>query len=108
MVKAYTSEKAVEEVRGYFALYHGEKAAYVNGKFASTACKVIPRESVQGELQSFAGAIASKDLEHLATCKFLKLPFLIAVDKHFEPFDEYFTPKRFLEHLGEKPALTNY
>jgi hypothetical protein len=40
-----------------------------------------------------------KDLEQLAVVKKLGLKYLVAYDRDFEPFEEYVTPKGFVEAL---------
>lgn len=45
------------------------------------------------------GKVKEKDLEHLATAKSLGLKFIVAFDRGFEPFPEYYTPKEFVEKI---------
>ena len=54
---------------------------------------------VEKELAAWRGKIKEKDLEHLATAKALKLKFIVALDRDFEPFEEYCTPKEFVEKI---------
>ena len=58
-----------------------------------------------GELK---GRIKDKDLEQLAVVKKYGIKYLIAYDRDFENFEEYVTPKKFLQIVGEKYFETDF
>ena len=59
-------------------------------------------------MEKWRGKIKDKDLEHLATVKYLGLKYLIAYDYHFEDFEEYRTPKQFITEEGLDVSETEY
>ncbi len=73
------------------------------------ACiEIVKRDAVQEEIPKWKGKIKDKDLEHLATVKHLGLKYLVALDEHYKGFEEYKTPKEFIESLEMKPSDTEY
>ena len=54
------------------------------------------------QINKFKGKIKDKDLEQLAATKKYGIKFLIAYDKDFECFEEYITPKKFLQKLNKE------
>jgi predicted nucleic acid-binding protein len=55
---------------------------------------------VESDLLKYQDQIKQKDLEQLAVTKKFGLKFLVSYDRDFEAFEEYQTPKRFIESLG--------
>ncbi len=103
------SEKAIEESKRMFALNKKEGFLYLLELDLRRNFQVIPVKAVQKEMQKWRGKIKEKDLEHLATAKALKLPYLVAFDRDFEPFPEYHAPKKFVEVILKMKAFeTDY
>ena len=63
---------------------------------------MVNGEEVIDKIQELKGKIKDKDIEQIATVKKYGLKFLIAYDRDFNNFEEYLTPKKFLELLKEK------
>ena len=70
--------------------------------------EVIPKEEITDGLEKWRGKIKDKDLEHLATVKYMGMKYLIAYDYHFEGFEEYKTPKHFIIEVGLDANETDY
>lgn len=103
------SEKALVESKRIFALNKKEGFLYLLELNLRRNFQVVKVQDVQKEMQKWRGKIKEKDLEHLATAKALKLPYIVAFDRDFEPFPEYYTPKRFVEKvLNLKAFETDY
>lgn len=92
-----TVEKMLDKRRGYNA------AEYIR-----QTTKIVLLEEVKKEMKIYAGKIADKDLENLAVAKHEEVDFIISFDRHYEKFDEYRTPKKFLEMLKIKTFGTEY
>ena len=107
-LKASINELVLEEVTNYLVNYNSENKVYKTQQLLSTSCKVIPRSEIQVEMKKCAGKIKEKDLEHLATAKHLKVDYIIAFDRDYEPFPEYVTPKQFVKIIGLKASETEY
>lgn len=108
MLEAFTSEKTLLEVRNYFKRSSSERTAYFAQQLVKREFKIIALSGIQEEMRKWRGKIKEKDLEHLAAAKHAKLGFIVAFDRDFEPFEEYRTPKQFLQQLGLKPRETEY
>lgn len=100
-VKAVINEKVIEEVVRYFRGRKGRHFAYLIESQLRRVSEVEQRQVYAGEIEKWKGKIKEKDLEHLATAKTFELK-IIAFDADFLPFEEYRTPKQFVEELGKK------
>ena len=100
-VKAVINEKIIEEVVRYFRRRKGRHFAYLIESQLRRVSEVEQRQDYAGEIEKWKGKIKEKDLEHLATAKEFELK-IIAYDADFLPFEEYYTPKQFVEELGKK------
>ncbi|MEK6843135.1 MAG: PIN domain-containing protein [Candidatus Micrarchaeota archaeon] len=107
-IEGYASELTLAEIENYFDLNYGEITKRKAITDISANLKIVLISEINSERDKWVGKIKEKDLDHLATAKFLKLKYLIAVDRDFEPFSEYRTPKQFLKEFGYKYALTDY
>ena len=101
-VKAVINEKVTEEVVRYFHRRKGRHFAYLIESQLRRVSEVEQRPDYAGEIEKWKGKIKEKDLEHLATAKKFELK-IIAYDADFLPFEEYYTPKQFVEELGTRP-----
>ncbi len=102
------SEQVVKEVVRYFEKYYGIELVRLFRRYLFEACIVIPREEVVEVMEKFKNHIKNKDLEQLAATKKLGIKHLISVDRDFKPFEEYCTPRQFLQLLNLKPKETEY
>ncbi len=100
-IKAVINEKVVEEVVRYFGRRKGRHFAYLIESQLRRVCEVKQRQDYAGEIEEWRGKIKDKDLEHLATAKKFGLK-IVAYDSDFLPFEEYRTPKQFVDELGKK------
>lgn len=107
-LEAATSEKTIAEVRNYFARIGMEKQAYLAERLIRQSFKIITIGDIQKEMRKWRGKIKTKDLEHLASAKKMKLQYIVAFDRDFEPFKEYRTPKQFVDELGVASKPTDY
>ncbi len=107
-LRAVISEKVVEEVSDHVLTSHGYKTWSEVEAIIKSRCAVISRNATKGEAKKWRGKIKEKDLEHLATAKKLAVDFILALDRDYEPFPEYVTPKQFVKKLGLKPSATEY
>lgn len=103
------SEKAIDETKRMFSHSKTERFLYMLELDIRRNFEVIPISEVKEEMEKWRGKIKDKDLEHLATAKALKLNYIIAFDRDFESFPQYFTPKQFVESvLKIRPFETEY
>ncbi len=100
-IKAVINEKVIEEVARYFGRRKGRHFAYLIESQLRRVCEVKQRQDYAGEIEEWRGKIKEKDLEHLATAKKFGLK-IVAYDSDFIPFEEYRTPKQFVNELGKK------
>ncbi len=108
-VRAVVSEKVLYEVKNFLLYKHSERLAYGFEMVIRKNFEVIPVNDVRKEMNKWREKIKEKDLEHLATAKHLGLKYIVAFDRDFESFSEYFTPKQFVEKiLKMKPFETEY
>ncbi|ODS38412.1 MAG: hypothetical protein A7316_08040 [Candidatus Altiarchaeales archaeon WOR_SM1_86-2] len=101
-IKAYVSEKVVDEIRRYFKHRRSREYAFFVTTTIRNNFEVMPREEIEDEIHKWRGRIKEKDLEHLATSKYKRLKYLIAYDRDFADagVEEYITPKEYLMRLG--------
>lgn len=101
-IEAITSERVLKEVAYYFEKKHSLILARKFRRFILDSCIVIMQNEVLQEIEALKGKIKEKDAEQLAVTKKYGLKFLISYDKDFEGFEEYTTPRKFLELLKIK------
>ena len=101
-IEAIISEQVLKEVTRYFEKFHNIKLARRFRRYLLDNCIVIMKNDLLDMIDKVKGQIKEKDLEQLATTKKYGIKYLIAYDKDFEAFDEYFTPRRFLEILKQE------
>ena len=95
-------------MKKYFLRYYSEDVWFSVFKHIITSVEVVERSEIREEIPKWRGRIKEKDLENLATVKYLGLKYLVAFDEHYKGFEEYKTPKEFIESLGMKPSDTEY
>ena len=107
-IRVVISEKVVKELRTYFLkFYNKDIFSEILYHITSTAI-IIPKEEILGEIKKLKNKIKEKDIEHLATVRYMNIKYLIAYDEDFEIFEEYITPKNFIKKLDLKTSDTNY
>ncbi len=107
-IEGVTSERVLHEVQRYFKQHYGKELAGLWRNYLLVSCVVIPRKQVEADLLKYQGRIKDKDLEQLAVTKKFGLKFLVSYDRDFEAFEEYQTPKQFIEKLGLEPASEEF
>lgn len=108
-IEGVISEKAIIETKRVFSLKKDERFLYLLESILRKTLTVISLSDIFANVEKWRGKIKEKDLEHLATVKGLKLQFLVALDRDFEPFPEYITPKKFVENILKLKAFqTDY
>jgi len=107
-IEAVISERVLLEIRRYFGKYYSKDLAGAFRNYLILSCTVIPTSYVRDEMNRYQGKIKDKDLEQLAVVKKLGLKYLVAYDRDFEPFEEYVTPKRFIEALNLDAVETEF
>ena len=60
------------------------------------------------EMNKYKGKIKEKDLEQIAVTKELNIKYLIALDRDFNDFEEYITPRKFIKSMNLKEANIEY
>jgi len=107
-MKVVISENVIDELRRYFINYYNKDVWSEVLRHVTTIAVVVLRDEIGDEIKKWKGKINDKDLEHLATVKYLGLRYLVSYDRDFEGIDEYITPKNFIKKLGLKEADTEY
>lgn len=99
-IEAIISERVLQEVIMYFRKYYTKDLTGAFRNYLLLSCAVIPTSQVREEMNRLGDKIKEKDLEQLAVTKKLGLKYLVSFDRDFEAFDEYKTPKKFIEALN--------
>ena len=107
-IEAIISEQVLKEVQAYFKKYYSKDLAAIFRDYLLRTCTVVFSVDVKREMAKYKKAIKSKGLEQLAVVKKLGIKFLVSYDRDFETFEEYITPKEFIEEMGTKAGLSNY
>ncbi len=107
-IKAVISIRVFNEVINYFEKYHNAKVAKYYRRYLTISCIIITTDYVTEEIEKWSGKIKDKDVEQIAVVKKLKIPYLISYDRDFVDFQEYLTPKRFIELIGMKASDSEF
>ena len=107
-IEVVICEKVIREVVRYFEVHHTPDLARLFRRYLLESCIVIPRDEVSSKMDELRGKIKEKDLEQLSVVKKYGLKYLISYDRDFKDFDEYVTPREFVEILGLKPYEMEY
>ena len=108
MLEAVISERVVKEVIRYFKKHYNRTLANDFRNYLLQSCEIIFPEDLEREMKEYRGKIKEKDLEQLATAKYLGLKYLISFDRDFKDFEEYTTPKQFIKMMGLRTKKTDY
>jgi len=101
-IEAVISEIVIKEVTAYFKRFHTIEKAREVRRYLLETCSLVMKYELIEQINKFKGKIKDKDLEQLAATKKYGIKFLIAYDKDFECFEEYITPKKFLQKLNKE------
>jgi len=107
-IEAFVSSRVLKEVTRYFRRFHGRKLSGLFRNYMLQSCTMVLREELRPTMKRLEGSIKEKDLEQLAAVKALGLRHLVSYDRHFEPFEEYATPRQFVESLGMKARKSEF
>ncbi len=107
-IEVVTSEIVLKEVTKYLEKFHSIEHARKFRRYILDNCIVVMKSEVIKEINSLKGKIKDKDLEQLAVTKKYGIKFLIAYDKDFESFEEYATPRQFLDRINEEVADSEF
>jgi len=107
-VEAIISEKVLGEVQNYFRKYYSKDLSAVFRNYLLVSCTIIPPSMVREEMDRYRGQIKGKDLEQIAVAKRLGLKYLVSYDRDFEAFEEYRTPKEFIEAFNLQSAEDDF
>lgn len=107
-IEAIISERVLKEVQSYFKKFYDKDLAASFRDYLLKTCTVVFSADVKKEMRQYKAQIKDKDLEQLAVVKKLGIKFLIAYDRDFEDFNEYLTPKAFIEQSGLRPSPSDY
>lgn len=107
-IEAIISERVLKEVQAYFKKFYDKDLTAKFRDYLLKTCTVVFPIDLKKELSQYANQIKDKDLEQLAAVKKLGIKFLVSYDRDFEKFEEYITPKAFIEGTGIKPSPSDY
>lgn len=107
-IEAVISDIVYREATNYFKKFYGKDAASRFRRYLIETCEIIFEDEIQKEMQELKGRIKQKDLPQIASTRHLGIKYLVAFDEDFNAFEEYITPRRFIEILNLKPAKTEY
>ena len=107
-IEAIISERVLKEVTEYFNKYYFIEVSRKFRKYLLDTCTIVMNHEVLKEIKELKGKIKDKDLEQLAAARKYGLKFLISYDRDFEGFDEYNTPKKFLEMLNKEAKDSDF
>ncbi len=101
-IEAVTSEKVLKEVTEYFSRFHSIEHVRKFRRYILDNCTIVMKSEVSREINSLKGQIKEKDAEQLAVAKKYGIKYLVSFDRDFENFEEYITPRKFLQILKMK------
>lgn len=107
-IRVIISEKVLQELRKYFIKFYSKDIWSKMLYHLISSAIVIPKEEIIDEIIKLKNKINDKDIEHIATVRHLGIKCLIAFDSHFKIFDEYITPKQFIQKLNLGTYETEY
>ncbi|MBM4249970.1 MAG: type II toxin-antitoxin system VapC family toxin [Euryarchaeota archaeon] len=107
-IEAVVSERVIREVMNYFRTVYGRDHSAFYRDYLLQSCAVVYSRDLRRTMASLRGAVKDKDLEQLAAARALSLRYLVSLDRHFEGFGEYITPRDFVGTLGLRPRQSDY
>jgi len=107
-LEAITSDRVLKEVTKYFEKFHSITLARIFRKYILGACLLIYKDNALDKIADLKGKIKDKDIEQVAITKKYGIKYLIAFDRDFKSFEEYITPKKFLQIFGKEASITEF
>ncbi len=107
-IDAVVCDKVVKEVIRYFERHHTTDLARLFRRYLVGSCIIVPRDEVDNEMDNLRGKIKEKDLEQISVVRKYGIKYIVSYDRDFESFEEYVTPKKFIEILGIKAYNSEY
>lgn len=107
-LEAVISAHVLKEVQIYFKKFYNKELADSFRYYLLRTCIVALPEDIKKEMNIYKNQIKDKDLEQLAAVKKLGIKYLISYDRDFEKFEEYITPKTFVNWIGIKTSSYEY
>jgi len=107
-IEALVSEQVLKEVTRYFEKFHSLLLARKFRKYILNVCTLVMKDELSKEIADYKGSVKEKDLEQVAATKKYGLKFLISYDRDLEVFEEYVTPRRFLDLLKRETYISEY
>ena len=98
-IEVVISERVINEVSDYLKKFYNRELAYKFKRYLINSCILILESEIKNEMETLKGKIKEKDLSQIATVRKYGIKYLIAFDRDFENFEEYYTPKKFLMML---------
>ncbi len=101
-IEAVVTEMVLKEVVHYFRKFYDRTLANEFRNYILQSCILVFSEEVKEQMTALENRIKDKDLAQIAVVRALGLKYLVSYDKDFKGFEEYTTPKRFVEAMGLK------
>ncbi len=88
---------------------YGRRVVFPARSFLQRLCTLIPRDpTLRSEMEKAEGIVPKKDLEVVASARVFGADRLVGFDRHFEPLEEYRTPKKMVEEMGVRALSKQY
>jgi predicted nucleic acid-binding protein len=107
-IEAVISQRVFKEIVNYFRKYYNKELADKFRRYILQSCSLVLEYDIKDSMAMLKNEIKEKDLEQIATVKKFGLKYLVSLDRHFEKFEEYITPKEFIKILGIKENKSEY
>ena len=107
-IEAVISQRVFKEIVNYFRKYYNKELADKFRRYILQSCSLVLEYDIKDSMAMLKNEIKEKDLEQIATVKKFGLKYLVSLDRHFEKFEEYITPKEFIKILEIKESSPEY
>ena len=107
-IEVIISQRVFKEIVNYFKKYYEKEVSDKVRRHILQSCTLVLENDVKDYMDSLKGEIKEKDLEQISVVKKFGLKHLISLDRHFEKFEEYITPKDFIIAIGIKENDSEY
>ena len=106
-LEAVITQQVLDEVVKYFKTFHTREVANEFRHYLLEVCTIVQNSDIEEIMASLKGKIKGKDLQQIAAAKHLQLK-LVSYDRDFEAFEEYITPKEFVNSLGKVSSEADF
>lgn len=107
-IEAVISQRVFVEIVNYFRKYYGKELADKFRRYILQSCTLVFEYDIKDYMNKLEGEVKEKDLEQIAAVKKFGLKHLVSLDRHFERFEEYITPRDFIKSMGIKESKSEY